>query len=133
LLITTKEEADLTMVTRVYPVADLVQYRDKEGPFQNYLPLMEVIQKTVHPNSWREEGTGEGTVAPFLGSGGLVISQTEEVHQGVAAVLKALRAAREVQGLKGALPGSRPEKEPAPQPAGVMPVVGSNKAGGGFF
>lgn len=95
LLITSKTEAENMLVTKVYPVFDLVVCSGEEGHARsplNYGPLMALIQQTVAPDTWDDVG-GPGPLKEFANAGALVISQTMEVHEEVAQQLRALRAA----------------------------------------
>ena len=95
LLITSKTEAENMLVTKVYPVFDLVVCSGDEGHERsplNYGPLMSLIQKTVAPDTWDDVG-GPGPLKEFPNAGALVISQTTEVHEEIARQLRALRVA----------------------------------------
>jgi hypothetical protein len=88
LLITTREKASTLLVTRTYPVGDLVE-NDK------YADLINALTDTVKPLTW-EEGGGEGHVAPVKTSKSLAILQTQEAHGEVLQLLRSLRAARKL-------------------------------------
>lgn len=88
LLITTPERAATELLTRTYPVGDLIEDED-------YDALIETITTTVKPQSWDEVG-GAGSVSEVPISKCLVISQTRELHDEVLELLRALRAARKV-------------------------------------
>ena len=95
LLITTPEEAGNMLVTKVYPVADLVAPADGKqlaGEDYDYDSLVEVITSSIAPSSWNEVG-GQGSlaVAPLGNVNALVISQTYQVHRRVARLLEELR------------------------------------------
>lgn len=96
LLITTPEQAESQLLTRTYPVGDLV-----DGNDANYDNLIEAITSTVKPPAWDEVG-GPGSIKEVPKSKSLVISQTRECHDEVLELLRALRAARKapVQELK---------------------------------
>ncbi|MEX0675631.1 MAG: hypothetical protein WD063_01050 [Pirellulales bacterium] len=97
LLITTPEQAESQLLTRTYPVGDLVDGNDAKG----YDSLIEAITSTVKPPAWDEVG-GPGSIKEVPKSKSLVISQTRECHDEVLELLRALRAARKapVQELK---------------------------------
>lgn len=59
--------------------------------------LIELITTTVQPNTWKEGGTGEGTIAPFETNLSVVVSQTEEVHKEIADLLEQLRRLQDLQ------------------------------------
>jgi hypothetical protein len=86
LLITTKEAASETLITRTYPVGDLMADGETKG-------LAAAITESVRPISWTDEG-GLGTVAPVKAAKSLVVSQTHEVHDEIVKLLRSLRAAR---------------------------------------
>lgn len=58
--------------------------------------LIELITTTVDPESWEELG-GPGTIAPFETNLSLVVSQTQEVHDRLADLLKQLRRLQDLQ------------------------------------
>jgi serpin B len=75
--------------------------------------LIELITSTIRPESWRVAGGDQGECKEYVGAGiiGLVITQSEEVHEEIAALLAALRAAR-VTGLAGAQTVNPPVERP---------------------
>ena len=75
LLITTKDVADNELLTRTYPVGDLIDGKDDKA-FEN---LKKAIITTVRKDSWEDTG-GMGTVTPVPKSRSVVISQTRDVH-----------------------------------------------------
>lgn len=93
LLITTKEVAEAELVTRTYPCADLADDGD-------YDRLVDAITKTVKPQSWDEVG-GPGSISVVESCGSLVISQTQDMHDEILQLLRALRAARKASGVIG--------------------------------
>jgi hypothetical protein len=93
LLITTHEEAEKRLETRVYRVDDLVvddQSDASWGYDADFDQLIDVIVATVDHESWMENGTGEGEIQPFA-PGMLVVTQTRLTHSRVAALLESLR------------------------------------------
>jgi len=86
LLITSKEEAATWLITRTYPIADLLENKDYDN-------LVEAITSSVDSKSWDEYG-GPGSISEVTGSKSLVISQTRDVHDKVLTLLRSLRAAR---------------------------------------
>jgi hypothetical protein len=96
LLITTVEDAQSpeNMVTRVYPVADLVRAADGTYDFD---PLCDLIHGSIEPDSWRD-GTGPAPIYSIPSSPAIVISQRRDIHQRIEALLVALRRVRELQG-----------------------------------
>ena len=91
LLITTAEFAEAELVTRTYPCADLAD----DG---NYDSLVVAITSTVKPQSWDEVG-GPGSLSVVESCGSLVISQTQDTHDEILQLLRALRAARKAGGI----------------------------------
>ena len=95
LLVTTTEAAETKLNTVLYPVADLVTRRDEPGnPETDFDSLFNVIHSTVEPTTWDEVG-GPGSIAKFSAGKAhlLIISQTQEVHEEIAALLAGLREA----------------------------------------
>lgn len=93
LLITTHEEAEKHLETRVYRVDDLVvdDHSDASWGYDaDFDQLIDVIVATVDHESWMENGTGEGEIQPFA-PGMLVVTQTRRTHSRVAALLDMLR------------------------------------------
>lgn len=90
LWITSAAKAEELLVTRVYPVSDLVTY----GGGQDFDPLMDLIENTLEVDSW--DPVGLGTMQEFEATGVLVISQTHAVHDQVLELLRGLRASRYV-------------------------------------
>lgn len=54
--------------------------------------LVEVIQNTIHPESWEQNG-GNGTIQFWTPNGHLIIRQTDENHQKIQNLLEQLRRA----------------------------------------
>ena len=100
LLITspTKAESDEYMVTKAYPVADLV-VPDRDGAV-DLQPLKDMLTNTVATKTWMDNG-GTGTLSDMVvGNRALIVlSQTQEVHEEIEATLEMLRKAG---GLKAA-------------------------------
>ena len=100
-LITTPEKASSQLITRIYPVADLVIVADSGDELTarfDYDSLMNLITTTIQPTTWDETG-GPGSICPYFSSGSVALSQTRDVHEEVQKLLRALRAARDAQGL----------------------------------
>ena len=99
LMITTREEAENDLELRLYPVADLaLEMRQPvvmDTPRNRYSALVELITSTVAPDTWDEVG-GAGTAVAYDPWGFVVVSQTRENHEAVAALLAALCRARQV-------------------------------------
>lgn len=102
ILITTPEDAESQLETKVYPVRDLVAYRVSSASGTNYAEdydsLIEVITTTIAPHTWDEVG-GPGSIDSFENAGLLVVSQTLDVHLAIEPLLVKLRQVKEIQGI----------------------------------
>ena len=94
LLITSpaKAESDEYMVTRAYPVEDLV-VPDPDGAV-DIQPLKDLLTNTVATKTWVDNG-GTGNLSEMIVGNRvlLVISQTQEVHEEIEDALEMLRKA----------------------------------------
>jgi hypothetical protein len=102
LMITSQTEAENRLVTRLYPVQDLVQqFAASSGgkhTSDGFDQLNDLIHATVAPQTWDTVG-GPGSSQPFEPVMLLVVSQTDEVHQIVEHLLaQARRAIGQVTG-----------------------------------
>ena len=86
LMITTKDKAETELMTRTYPVGDLVEQKDGET-------LIKAITSTVRQTTWGEVG-GPGSIIYVPSVKGLVISQTRDVQEEVLQLLRSLRGVR---------------------------------------
>lgn len=98
LLITTPEEGEMSLQTRIYPVGDLVSGvlsppRHDSVNFQqaNYDALINLTEATVAPSTWSEVG-GPGAMEAAPAFGLVVVSQTGEVHREIEDLFAKLRA-----------------------------------------
>ncbi len=97
-LITTPESAENRLQTLVYPVAELAE--DTSEPLladqasERFELLQDIVTHLIAPDAWSEVG-GAGVIAPYDDANVVVISQTEEVHEQIGALLAALAAARQ--------------------------------------
>ncbi len=101
LLITTPEDNESQLDTRVYPVLDLVTTRKAGSSFYvggDYDSLIDLIIATIRPDSWDDVG-GPWAIDALDNAGSLVISQTQIVHRQVERLLTSLRRAKRVQGI----------------------------------
>jgi len=129
LLVTTQDKADSFLATEIYDVADLVVCQDSEAKFwDDYETLSDVILENVCPASWSDNG-GQGTIkGASLGTARvLVISQTQQVHEQIAAVLKEIRAVAAKKRAEGETGWPRRDP-PKRQAIGLVPVVRSKDA-----
>ena len=130
LLITTPDEANNRLMTRVYEVGDLVSCRDEKGRlWQDFGSLIEMVTTVIQPTTWDEVG-GPGSIKEglFAHSKILVVSQTADVHEELARLLEDVRkVARKHPG-----DGKPPLRErPAPKPA-IQGAMGGGMGGFGF-
>ena len=127
LLVTTPEEAENRLTTKVLDVADLVVCRDSKGKLWNdYDSLIDAIKSTVMPTTWDDVG-GPGSVAPadFGTAKALIVHQTQRVHGAIADMLADLRAVAKKTPDVG--PPVRDKTEPViGDRAGPMPSCGSS-------
>jgi hypothetical protein len=93
LLITTDAAAGQRLVTRTYPVGDLVIVGPSDG---NFKELVEAITTTVEPSSWSEDG-GPASAKIVAPAKSIVISQTYGTHENILDLLRSLRAAKSKQ------------------------------------
>lgn len=123
LMITTQDKASETLVTRTYPVGDLVSNTVEVLPAEpvtgggmmgagggmggagggrrsstsripsSYSRLIEAMTTTIQPASW-DVLSGNGSIVAVPEARSLVISQTHAAHDDVVRLLRALRAAR---------------------------------------
>jgi hypothetical protein len=124
LLITTPEEAENRLATKVLDVADLVECRDSKGElWDDYDLLIELIKSTVKPTTWDDVG-GPGSICPAdLGSAkALVICQTYQVHGEIAEVLAKIRAVAKKN------PQGGPPRRDKPVPCHRMSMFGDSPA-----
>ena len=97
LQITTNKAASSpkNLQTRIYGVEELVQRleevfdSDKPQVVVEFDPLIELIENTIHPNSWLSGGDGDGTISGYETAKMkvLVISQTPKVHKSIEHLL----------------------------------------------
>ncbi len=66
------------------------------GSQADFDSLIDLITATVKPTSWDSVG-GPGSIAPFETNLSLVVSQTQEVHEEIAALLEQLRRMQDLQ------------------------------------
>jgi hypothetical protein len=94
LVITTPEEAESRLSTRVIDVVDLISpFPDAPMEHWDYDSLIELFTSIVAPQTWDSVG-GPAPIEAYRG--GLVLSQTHDVFQEIDALLRQLRAAREM-------------------------------------
>ncbi len=121
LLLTTEEQASQWLLTRTYPVGDLVASAD----FSDVSDLCQAITSTIRPDSW-DEGGGPGSLSVVKASRSIVVSQTRVAHDELVELLRSLRVARDRQGPAPAAPAGNAKTSAAKSPAKSQP-------GGGMF
>jgi hypothetical protein len=115
LLITTQDQAESDPAYRpvvIFPVYDLIVVRDGDRVDFDFDSIIDLITSTVRPETWKEGGTGEGTIAPELVSASLVVTQQWTVHEEIFALLQGIRAVKAQQRV-GPLELVRPVSTPA--------------------
>lgn len=98
LMITTPEYAEQDLITRMYPVLDLVDAAPDTVDFTgeatysdfDYDSLVDLTTKTITPTMWDEVG-GPASIAVMHSFGFLIISQTQEGHEKVEKLCTDLR------------------------------------------
>lgn len=96
LWITSPEEAEAGVTTRIFPVWDLVRAPDSDalgGPDNSdvgvdYDSLIELVTSVSSPDSWEDVG-GEGSIQGYRGL--LVVSNVINVHQEIETLLRSIR------------------------------------------
>jgi len=103
LLITTRDEAEQIIATKVYPVRVLA-LRPGDSGGEDYNSLVAAIVTTIAPTTWSGVG-GPGSLQAVPYAGAIVVAQTQAVHEEVSALLKSLRDARTKQFQTGVTNG----------------------------
>ncbi len=96
LLITTPEDAEGMVRTKVYDICDLPSYRNEQGEgLPAFEFLADAITGCIEPVSWSSVG-GPGSIEPFDAPGikVLVVSQTWKTHERIDTLLEKLRQLR---------------------------------------
>lgn len=99
IMVTTADVAKQIKTPRLYVVRDLIAQPVSQNEFVKPTPapvdsLIELITSVVSPAFWDSNG-GIGSIAYI--NGALVISQTDEIHRQIAALLADLRVVRDKQ------------------------------------
>lgn len=141
LLITSNSEAGSKLSFKIYPVQDLVtldsEFRPGRPPgdatgflglfpglrpapdtTSDFVGLIDMIQSTVSPTSWDEVG-GPGSITPNGNSQTIAVSQTDELHEQIVALLAALRRVRDEQIAAAKHAGPVPEVTETKKPLQV--------------
>jgi hypothetical protein len=132
LLITTLEEADNQLDTKVLDVADLVVCRDKDGKlWDDYDTLIDAITSVVKPATWEQlGGPGSITGASLSTAKVLIVSQTQDAHEQIAELLAYIRAVARANP-NGELPRRTEPTVPAKPADRATPGQGSGHGGTG--
>lgn len=128
LMITTQENCDQLLETRVYDVADLLPLPrpepDADGRITEFDTLIDAILATVRPNTWTDTG-GIGSITSLEAPGiaALVVAQTHAAHEQIGQLLADLRGVRHnapPRSAKG-LRARRIKKDKSSEPAQKAP------------
>jgi hypothetical protein len=93
LMITTVEDAENQLQTKVYDVADLVVCRDEHDVItDDYDSLTDMITSTIKPTSWDGVGGPGSVTGESLGTAKvLIVAQTQDVQDELAKLLAEIR------------------------------------------
>lgn len=89
-LITSRDKAEKSAITRTYDVRDLIPAPGIPGRHQAIETLVRLLEDTVETESWKDNGGLAGRALEM--NGRLVITQTWPTHEKVAMFLGALRS-----------------------------------------
>jgi hypothetical protein len=131
LMITTPEEAELHLTTRVYDVSGLAAVQDPRGKrWQDFESLIRAITGTIDPESWEDVG-GPGSMneLEYQGASVLIVRQTLDVHGQVRRLLDDLAKVAEEHGDE-VIP-TRKRKKPQAAGPNVPGTSGFGGMGGG--
>ena len=95
LQITTIEEAEENLITKVYSITDLIDRKSPETVSKSVDMLTDTVCSNVSPESWDQVG-GTGSVTHYRGH--LVVSQVADVHDRLTGLLSMLRQSIEKHG-----------------------------------
>lgn len=94
LVITTPEETESELETKVFDVVDLIRVNGQAAPDEyDYDSIISLITTTIAPQSWDTVG-GPGSIEAFRG--GVVVSQTPDVLELIRETLAIFRKAKEI-------------------------------------
>ena len=90
--------ASLTVTTLISSASAQFQSKGQTQPRKQskFEPLRDVIQATIAPNTWDQVG-GEGSIIIVDTWGVAVVSQTQEIHNEIEALLATIRRVRQQQ------------------------------------
>ena len=81
--------------TRSSPFAKAAQRDERSERADRIRKILDLMQRTVDPESWREQGGETGSIAEHNGT--LIITQTPRNHAAIAGLLSKLREIRSLQ------------------------------------
>jgi len=117
LLITSQELSEADLLTRLYPVADLLgrpegvdAFGDPQRPAR-FEELATFITQAIIPESWDKTG-GRGSIDHLRHIDVLIISQTQEAHEQIATLLGKVRSSLPRPSAGPAAEKRRPQNEP---------------------
>jgi len=127
LVLTTATKANERLITRVYPVLDLVYFGGSPGQDLDFASLMQVIQQNTSGEWGDVDGVG-GELSALPLRALLAVRQTREVHREIEGLLSALRRARNLQTYLTASTapvhrGSQPLPDAAQETAVSLPLA----------
>jgi hypothetical protein len=91
-VITTEEKAQQLLITKHYPVRDLLH---ADFPAKSMDQLIRVVTTTIAPESWEETG-GPATICSYQGI--LIARQTDRAHDELAQLIEELRGSISATG-----------------------------------
>ena len=112
LVITSVEQSESNITTRIYPVTGLLEYdtaQELSDLKDEYDELIELIISSVNNDSWDSLG-GFATISAFPNRGCLVISQIDDGHRKIQSFLKTLYRARRSPNVEPKQPPPNPEE-----------------------
>jgi uncharacterized membrane protein YgcG len=134
MVITTPEEAENHLITRVYDVGVLVTVQDPDGNrWQDFDSLIDAIVSTVAPDTWEEVG-GLGSIAEleYRGAVVLIVRQRLDIHAQVGELLKDLTEIADKYGDEVIPTREKPQPQPpGPGMEGFPGGMGGGGMGGG--
>jgi hypothetical protein len=130
ILVTTPEEEQLNLVTKIYPVRDLIAFdhdplSDAHPGDDDFRSVTNAIEATVQPHSWVAVG-GTAWLEPFAQTAAIVVTQTEAGHEEIAGLLAQVRRSR-AQQKKDEPEAEAVEGDGARSGDGTGPVSGGAK------
>ncbi len=80
------------LITAIYPLEELI---DKTSAPKQLTEIRDLIQKTISPESWEEQG-GQGSIKSLEDPRTLVIRQTASTHEEIEGLLQQLRRLKQL-------------------------------------